>query len=266
MMVMGVSMSISSILATAVAYCIRGYVQSISGVEGVGLYQAGFVIMTSYVGLIFNAISTDYYPRLASINNDNNKCREIVSQQGEIATMILAPLLTMCLVFMPFVLKVLYSNQFIEANLYITWACLGMMLRLASWIISFLFVAKAESKLFIINETIANVLSLFFSIIGFRYWGLQGLGVAFSATYFVYFIQVYLIVRKRYLFEFSQDFKKVFLLQFLFVTVCLVIVLLFSGWKKYLFGSIIAFASLAAGLVGLNKKMRLSELIKRYRR
>lgn len=106
MLVMGVSMSFSGILASGVAYVTRGYIQGVGGVEEVGLYQAGHVIITTYVGLVMNSIATDYYPRLASINKDNEKCREAVCQQGEIGTMILAPLLTMCLVFMPFVLRI----------------------------------------------------------------------------------------------------------------------------------------------------------------
>lgn len=262
MMVMGISMSISSILTTAVAFLIRSYIQSVSGVEVVGLYQAGFVIMTTYVGLIFNAISTDYYPRLAGVNKDNIKCREVVSQQGEIATMILAPLLTLCLIFMPFVLRLLYSERFLGANMYISWACLGMMFRLASWIISFLFVAKAESKLFILNETAANVFSLAFGVVGYMFWGLQGLGIAFSATYLVYFIQVFIIAKKRYSFTFSKDFKRQFTCQLVLVSSCLVTVLLFSGWQKYLLGFIFAALSIGYGLWGLNKKMQLIELLK----
>ena len=147
----------------------------------VGLYQAGVIIISTYVGLIFSAICTDYYPRLAAINQDNAKCSEAVSQQGEIATMILGPMLTVCIVFMPFMLTLLYSSQFVEANEYVSWACLGMMLRLAAWVISFLFVAKAESKLFIVNEGLACIYTVLFSIVGFKYWGLQGIGMAFAS-------------------------------------------------------------------------------------
>ena len=110
MLVMGVSMSLSGILSTVVAYAIRGFIQANGGIEQVGLYQAGFIIMTTYVGMVMNAIATDYYPRLAAINKDNEKCKEAVSQQGEIGVMILAPMLNICLVFMPFVLKLLYSD------------------------------------------------------------------------------------------------------------------------------------------------------------
>ena len=157
MLVMGISMSLSGIFATAASYVIRAYIQHVNGVAEVGLFQAGFMIMTSYVGLVFNAISTDYYPRLAAVNKDNSKCKEIINQQGEMATLILVPMLSICLVFMPVILKSLYSNDFLRANDYISWACIGMYLRLAAWVISFSFIAKAESKLFMLNEALACI-------------------------------------------------------------------------------------------------------------
>lgn len=262
MLVMGVSMSISGILSTVVAYAIRGYIQANGGVEQVGLYQAGFVIMTTYVGMVMNAIATDYYPRLAAINKDNQKCREAVSQQGEIGVMILAPMLTICLVFMPFVLKILYSDKFLAANEYISWACLGMMLRLASWVISFLFVAKAESKLYIINELSANLYYLVFSLIGYKTLGLTGLGIAFALEYIVYFIQCYLIARSRYNFSFSNSFIKCYGIQLLLIIACLIIVLTLSGWQKYSIGSMIIVISCYLGIKGLNEKMELLSFVR----
>lgn len=262
MLVMGVSMSISGILSTVVAYAIRGYVQANGGVEQVGLYQAGFVIMTTYVGMITNALATDYYPRLAAINKDNEKCRVAVSQQGEIAVMIMAPMLTICLVFMPFVLKILYSDSFLAANNYISWACLGMMLRLASWVLAFIFVAKAESKLYMINELSANLYYLVFSLIGYKTFGLTGLGIAFALEYIIYFIQCYLIARKRYNFSFPKSFIKCYCIQLLLIISCLIIILTLSGWQEYLIGSVIIAISCYLGLKGLNEKMELLSFVR----
>lgn len=262
MLVMGISMSLSGIFVSIVSYVIRGFIQGNGGVEQVGLYQAGFVIMTTYVGMVMNAIGTDYYPRLAAINQDNVKCGEAVSQQGEVATMILAPMLTICLVFMPFVLQLLYSDKFLSANEYISWACVGMMLRMGSWILAYLFIAKSESKLYIINELTINLLNLIFSLIGYKYLGLTGLGIAFALEYLVYFIQVYVIARNRYNFRFSKNFIKCYGIQLLLVVTCLVVVIIFNGWLKYLFGCIIITISCYLGIKGLNQRMNLSEFIK----
>lgn len=262
MLVMGVSMSLSGIFATIVSYVIRAFIQNGGGVEQVGLFQAGFAIMTTYVGMVMNAIATDYYPRLAAINKDNIKCREAVSQQGEIATMIMAPMLTICLAFMPIVLNILYSDSFLAANEYISWACLGMMLRLAAWVISFLFVAKAESKMFLKLELCANFFYLVFSLVGYHYFGLTGLGIAFALEYVVYFLMCYLIARKRYEFRFSNSFIKCYGIQLLLVIACLTIVMVFDSWMRYTFGSVIIALSCFLGLKGLNQRMNLLGFVK----
>lgn len=262
MLVMGISMSLSGIFASIVSYIIRGFIQSNGGVEQVGLFQAGFVIMTTYVGMVMNAIATDYYPRLAAINKDNAKCREAVNQQGEIGTMILAPMLTICIIFMPFVLQFLYSDKFLAANEYISWACIGMMLRLAAWVISFLFVAKSESKLFVKLELSANLYYLAFSLLGYKFLGLTGLGIAFALEYVVYFLQVYLIARKRYNFRFSMEFIKCYGIQLLGVIACLVVVMFLKGWMKYTIGSLVVIISCYLGIKGLEQRLNLLALIK----
>lgn len=262
MLVMGISMSVSGIFSTGVAFIIRSYIQNVGGVEEVGLYQAGFIIMNTYVGLIMNAIATDYYPRLAAINKDYIKCREVVSQQGEIGTMILAPMLTVCLVFMPFVLKILYSDQFLVANNYISWACLGMLLKFASWIISFMFVAKAESKVFMLNEISANIYTLLFSVLGYKFWGLQGIGVAFALNYLLYLIQVYLIAHHRYQFGFSSNFIRCYGIQFIFVVASLCTVLMFDGFTKYVIGVSLILLSSYYGFRGINQRLDLVAVLK----
>ena len=47
-----------------------------------GLYTAGFLILNSYVGIIFNAMGTDYFPRLAAISEEIIKIRKAVFEQA----------------------------------------------------------------------------------------------------------------------------------------------------------------------------------------
>lgn len=261
MMKMGLAMSISGILSMGVAFALRSYIRSIGGTEEVGLYQAGFAIINSYVGLVFTAIGTDYYPRLAAVNKDNQKCKEIICQQGEIGILILAPMLTFCIVFMPIVIRILYSDTFIAANGFILWCCLGMMLRMASWVISYIFVAKSESKLFIVNELSANAYNLVLSILSYKLWGLVGMGIAFAAEYLIYFIQVFAIAYKRYKFNFNISFLKIFLSQLLLVCMCLFVVLITRGWQKYLIGTMLIMVCCVESYIVLDKKIGIHEYI-----
>lgn len=267
MMVMGVSMSLSGVLAMGAAYMLRSLIRKWGGIDEVGLFQAGFMIINSYVGLVFNAIATDYYPRLASVNKDNAKCREVVSKQGEISVFLLAPLLAICILIMPLLIRLLYTEQFLPADNFIKWACLGMMFRLISWLVSYMFIAKAESKLFVINEFVGAFNYLWLSLLGYRLGGLTGMGIAFAVNYFIYFWQVFLISRYRYNFSLSASFIKSYLFQFVLVTVCLVSVLFIPGWYRYAAGTFIMIITVCYSLKGLNECIGLKAIIaKRIRK
>lgn len=261
MMVMGISMSLSGVLSMGAGFLIRSLIRKWGGVDEVGLFQAGFVIINSYVALVFNAISTDYYPRLAAVNKDNSKCREVVSQQGEISVHLLAPLLAICILAMPLVIRLLYSEQFLPANGFIKWACLGMLFRLVAWLVSFMFMAKAESKLFVINELVGSLNYLWISLLGYKLGGLTGLGIAFVVNYIVYFIQVFSIARYRYGFKFSDSFTKDFQVQLLLVGMSLCSILFIPGLIKYVIGFLFVAFSCIESMKRLNERTNFKQAI-----
>ncbi len=262
MIKMGLAMSVSGILATGAAYLLRSFINHSGGSASVGLFQAGFVIINTYVGMVFSAMGTDYYPRLAAVNRDDEQCRRIVSRQGEIAIHILAPLLCLCVLLMPLIIKILYSNQFLEASPFVLWCCPGMMFKLASWLIAFQFVAKAESRLFIFTELAANILYLLLSIIGYNAAGLVGLGIAFTVDYLIYAILVYIIAAKRYGFVFSREFSFSFTLQLLLVGGALAMILLIPSPAKYWLCALASLLSCVYALFILERKTRIFEMIK----
>ena len=144
MMQMGFMISLSSLFAVGASYIVRIFISQTGGVEQVGLYNAGFAIINTYVGLVFTAMATDYYPRLSAVAQNNKLCKQIINQQAEIAILILSPVLIAFLTFINWVIILLYSKQFIPVNGMIYWAALGMFFKAASWSVSFIFLAKGK--------------------------------------------------------------------------------------------------------------------------
>lgn len=262
MLSMGIAMSISGILVYFFSFALRGIIRNVGGLEIVGFYVAGFTIIEAYVGMVFTAMSTDYYPRLAAVNTDNYQCRKIINQQGEIATLILSPFLICFIIFMPFIIRILYSEEFLPSNDYMIHAIIGMMFKLGSWIISFQFIAKGEAKLFILTEIIANVSRFILSIGGYFLYGLQGLGIGFTVSYLFYFFLVYLISRNKYSFSFTKDFLKLYFIQLIFVTVCYTIVLVQSGSVATFVAGAILTCSMFYSISGLNERMGLLSFLR----
>lgn len=263
MLKMGFMLSISGLITTASSYVIRIYISNAGGVEDVGLYSAGFAIVSTYVGLVFTAMSTDYYPRLSGVAQDNRQAAKLINQQAEVAVMILAPILTVFLIFINFAVILLYSSKFTPVNGMIHWAALGMYFKAASWSVAYILLAKGASNLFLKNELIANIYMLGFNILGYKTWGLNGLGVSFLLGYLAYLFQVFFMAKLKFQFSFDSEFKRVFLFQFLMGLCCFLIIKVIPVPWAYFAGMPVIAYSTWYSLRGLDRRMGLRTLLQR---
>lgn len=260
MLKMGFMISLSGLISLGASYIVRIFISNTGGIEHVGLYNAGFAIINSYVGMIFTAMSTDYYPRLAAVATSNKESNEVINQQAEIALLILAPVIIVFLVFINWFVIILYSTKFIGVNDMILWAALGILFKAASWAIAFIFLAKGNTKLFFWNELCFNIYMLAFNILGYYYWGLMGLGISFMVAYIIYLIQVYFIAHRHYNFSLNIGFYKIFFLQLILAIICLSIVKLIDNPYSYIIGSIIICFSGFFAFKELDKRMDIKSI------
>jgi O-antigen/teichoic acid export membrane protein len=261
MLKMGFLLSISGLMTIGASYVLRIFISQLGGIALVGLYSAGFSIVNTYVGMIFNAMGTDYYPRLAEIANDNVASRKAINQQAEVAILVLAPILVFFLVFIKVIIILLYSNKFVEINGMIHWAALGMFFKGASWPIGIVFLAKGATKTFFLSEFAANIYMLIFNLIMFRYFKLNGLGFSFMVGYFVLLIQVYLIAKTKYSFSFGIAFYKIFCIQFILGLLSFVTIKSMIEPYNYFVGLTLLFLSVTYSYGELDKRIGLKLII-----
>lgn len=266
MLKMGFMLSLSGLITMGVSYIVRIYISNIGGLEDVGLYNAGFAIIGTYVGLVFSAMATDYYPRLSGVSNENKKGTTLINQQAEIAVLILAPILTIFLIFINWVIIVLYSTKFIPVNGLVQWAALGMYFKAASWCIGFVFLAKGDSKVFFWSELITNAYLLLFNILGYKYFGLTGMGISFLISYFFLLIQVYVIAKYRYEFSFNNSFYKIFGFQLSLGVLCFIIAKFIPSPWNYIVGLPFIAISIWYSFKELDKRMDLKDVLKKIRK
>lgn len=258
---MGFFLSLSSLISMGSSYFVRVFISHKGGVEQVGLYNAGFAIINTYVGMVFSAMVTDYFPRLSGIVEDSTKARNVINQQAEVALLILAPILTVFLIFINWIVILFYSSRFLPVDIMIHWAALGIFFKAASWPIAYLIIAKGHTKLFFYNELMVNLYMLGLNIIGYQWKGLEGLGISFFVGYLIYLLQVFIIVRKKYTFAFQKTFYEIFGIQFLIGVLCFVSSRYINPPYIYIWGSILIIISSLYSLRELNKRLRLIPLI-----
>lgn len=263
MMKLGFFISLSGLINLGISYLVRIFISNTGGIEQVGLYNAGFTLINTYVGLIFSAMSTDYYPRLSAVANNKEKCKILINQQSEVALLILGPLITSFIIFIQWIIILLYSTRFLDITQMIHFAILGTLFKAGSWAISYLFLAKADTRLYFWNELAANLYLLLFNIAGYYYGGLTGLGLSYLISYIVYFFQVYFVAKFKFKFNFRKDFIKIIITQLLFVILSFLTIKTFKDYISYLIGSFIIIFSVLFSFSELDKRINLIEIITR---
>lgn len=237
MITLGLAVALAGVVNTGQTYLVRNYISSIGSLEAVGLYTAGSAFVTQYINVIFQAMGSDYSPRLAAASDDNNMFIEVMNKQAVLLVTLVAPLAIIFIVFVKQLIIILYSSKFLPIIGMIEWMMAGMLFRALSWSISYSFTARGESKIFFINELISVALSLLFTVLGYKYLGFTGIGIGFCLEYVFFTLQCYIIAHKLFGFHFSADVrKKCFPMIALFLTCVFVLFFIKLPWLKFVIG------------------------------
>lgn len=263
---MGVMLSLSGFVAILSSYILRIFIGKFGSFSDVGLYTAGFNLVEGYVGIVFTAMSSDYYPRLSEVHDDLDKLKETVTQQAEIAIIILTPIIVGFLLFSTVVINILYSRQFLPVTLMVAIAILGMYFRASSWAMGFILFAKSDSNLFIKTAFFFNSIFLASNILGYYFYGLTGLGISFLFNYIIHFFVLKYITNKRYEFFFLKGFNKLFLVGFIICAISFLISMLTEPLLKYSFGFLIFIIAGIFTYRGLNDRIDLESILNKFKK
>jgi PST family polysaccharide transporter len=203
MLKLGLSTMVSGLVLLIALWLVRILVQRQFGNAGVGQFQAGWGVTTIYLQMIFQAMSRDYYPRLSGLSGNHASMVKLVNEQLHLALLLGTPLLLLAISAAPIIIQALYSDGFDSAVIQLQWLALGTVFKLVSWPLGFVLLALRKSGIYLLTETIAAVGLFAFSYFFMGYFGLNGIGLAYSINYVVYSLLV--LVLSMNLIDFKFD-------------------------------------------------------------
>lgn len=263
---LGITLTLTGLLPVVVSYLIQLYVSQYGGISNVGFYNAGFTLLNSYVGLLFVAMGADYFPRLSAHIANASKTREIVLQQSLMGILLITPIITIFLMFSKFIVRLLFSADFVVIVPMVCAGILGMLFRVVSYSMGYILLAKADSKLFIATSIGFNVLYLVTSLLGYYFYGLEGFGIAFGAYYFFHFIGLKLITRFKYNFTFDREFVGTYVICIALCFTAFALTFVQNDFVKYaLLAAVTATASIFC-VIRINKKTALLSFARRLKK
>jgi antigen flippase len=191
---LGFAFLVSAFLTMGAAYAVRIIVLHTGDVLAAGLYQAAWAVSGLYIGFVLQAMGTDFYPRLTGVATDNEAITRLVNEQTQVSLLLAGPGVIGTIVLAPLAMAVFYSHDFAAAAGPLRWLCLGMMLRVVSWPMGFIIIAKGWQKTFIAVEIVATILHVGLAALLVPQFGVDGACIAFFGLYVFHTVLVYIIV------------------------------------------------------------------------
>lgn len=193
---LGLAFMASGLLTLGAAYVVRLIVLRQAGLQAAGFYHAAWTLGGMYVGFVLQAMGADFYPRLVGVIEDNTETNRLVNEQAQVSLLLAAPGVIATLTFASLVVALLYSREFAASVDVLRWICLGMALRVITWPMGYIIVAKNRRALFFGAELAWTVVNVGLSWLCVSTLGLVGAGIAFFGSYVFHGVMVYAIVRR----------------------------------------------------------------------
>ena len=120
-----------------------------------------------YAGMVFSAMETDYFPRLSGVNSLRFTFNQIVNRQIEVTLLLISPLLSFFLLFLPQLILFLYSDKFLPALGMAQVLVLAMYVRAIRLPVEYIPLAKGDSRSYLILEGLYDILLVSLVLLGF---------------------------------------------------------------------------------------------------
>ncbi|MDO9147072.1 MAG: O-antigen translocase [Hydrogenophaga sp.] len=261
MLKLGIPFMAAGLLTLVTQLAARSLILRELGLDAAGHFQAAWAISMTYIGFVLGAMGADYYPRLTEAINDHARARQLVNEQTEMALLLAGPALLAMITFAPWAIHLLYAESFAPATEVLRWQALGDILKVASWPMGFILLAKGRGGLFILTELSWNVSYLSGAVIGIQSWGLLAAGVGFFIAYLMHFFVMLWVGAS--LIGHSPNLRNAVFLAFLLLVGLLVI---FLGGRSiandYGHGLIATLLVCFYSLNRLNRLIRLNDWIR----
>jgi len=192
-----------TLMALASAAClpisqilIRSYLGANFGWQAAGHWEALMRISGLYLMVVTTPLAVYYLPRLSEIRDNTELKREIISGYSLILPVVAAGALAIYLL-RHFLVLTLFASAFAPMSNLFAWQMLGDVMKIGSWLLSFVMLGRAMIRTFIVTEIFfsASWVGLVFLLTG--WYGVEGAQMAYCVNYILYWIvMAVLIVRK----------------------------------------------------------------------
>lgn len=186
---------VSAICVPLSQMAIRSYLSQEFGLNYAGYWEAMIRLSAAYLMLVTTTLGVYYLPRLAELTHLDEIKKEVYLGYKFIFP--LAVVGGLCVYVMrDWIITLLFSHAFMPMRDLFLWQMIGDSLKIGSWILAYLMLSKAMTKLFVITEIIFSTSLILLTYIFTQVFGFEGVSIAYLINYATYWLVLSLFVFK----------------------------------------------------------------------
>ncbi|WP_316737874.1 O-antigen translocase [Pedobacter aquatilis] len=190
---------VSAITVPVSQIILRNLIINNLGVDSAGYWQGILKISDGYLLIITTSLSTYYLPKLSALKSEIDIRKEIFYTLKIVTPAVLVGCVAIY-ISRSLIIKTLYTAEFQEMESLFLWQLVGDFFKMIAWVIGYIMIAKAMTKMYVITDIIFNFLYVVSGFLFIHRFGLIGSTFAFTFTYLIYLITM-VILFKRILFS-----------------------------------------------------------------
>jgi PST family polysaccharide transporter len=199
---MGGGLMVIGVAAQLAAYAVRlviikhGGDDVAAGLADAGYYQAAIAIAGSLPSMVFSAMGTDFFPRVAAAK-DEAEAKVLSEKQIEAALLLALPVFIGLVTMNRLGIALLYADKFEPAAPLLSWMIWGVFVRLLGWPLGYWLVARGSMRTVVFVEIASNLVMAALPIFLLPAFGLVGTAIGYFTGYLLYAIAMLAVARRR---------------------------------------------------------------------
>lgn len=192
---LGFAMMVSALVTSISVLAVRSLVQREVGAEELGYFQAAWGLSMMYLSFVLAVLGTDFYPRLAGIYHDKVQANKLINEQTEMALLMAAPLMFFLMGFLPWIVPLLYSDEFTPAVDILRWMIVADAMKVITFPLRFIVIVAGRGRLFIFTELVSALTFVVIVWLLLPDFGVEAAGLAYLVRYIIYLPMLFFLIR-----------------------------------------------------------------------
>jgi O-antigen/teichoic acid export membrane protein len=177
----------SAVTIPAGQMIVRNFIIKNKSITEAGLWEGINRISAMYLMVITASLSVYFLPKLSELKSKKELRNEIFSVYKLVVPFLILTTFFIY-IFRVFIIHVLFTSEFLGMQDLFAYQLIGDILKIMGWVLGYLLIAKAMSKVYIIMEIVNFLLLILVSYYLVDWYGPVGATMAFAIVYLIYFV------------------------------------------------------------------------------